>query len=327
MWRPTHINMTISLAIMLFLHTNVLYLFYIFTPFFAILPDLDHHRGYAKNKLWVRLPFKHRGFTHTLLFILLTILIINVWGFYFATDIISNDWFLLQNFFNYMLVEKWSSNLILFILLHWHLIGDFLTPEGVPYLYPIIKKRFAIPITKTSAEPGKYNITGEMYINFFFTIFNLAAIWYIILNFWNYQEAFVNFQESLKNTNQNAIIALFLLQAILSLYLFWADIKKTIANAKDFFVRIFKVLLFLLIGGGISWILLYWINNTEIFTWTAIENIIANYSLYINIIIIWIFGFIWLNLTRKYLVSISYSTSYLINSIYILTFTWLILLK
>lgn len=314
MWRPSHINMTIFIALMTFIKIGYFSIYFLFVPFLAILPDLDHHNSYWKRKLWFRLPFAHRWFTHSLWFILLVIFIINIIWFYFYWWLNNINSELFSNFYNYVFELKKIDNLILFILLHWHILWDMITKDKVRYFTPISNVRIWINLMSTSEWKDKYWTTKEMYINFIITILNILAIIFIIKNFWVYENTIKDFITTLSWYNKEILISIFLSQLIFSIYLFWIDIKKTITHFKDFLKRIIKVLLFVFLWILTSWLLIFLISILQLNIFETYNNL----QLIIYLIIMLIFWLFSLYLTKKYLISISYTTSYLINSIYIL---------
>ncbi|MGL4932802.1 MAG: metal-dependent hydrolase [Aeromonas sp.] len=95
----------------------------------ALLPDLDHPRSVLGQRLpWISKPlsrlFGHRGFTHSLLAVAIAI-----WG-------------LNQSLPPDTLPVAVKDALIIGYLSH--LLGDWLTPAGIPLLWPI-RRRFRLP--------------------------------------------------------------------------------------------------------------------------------------------------------------------------------------
>lgn len=100
----------------------------------SILPDIDHPKATLSQMFFplkiFGLIFKHRGFTHS--FLAMSLLI----------------------FFGHNNLHL-SATIGLGVGFFSHLIGDMLTPAGVPLFYPI-KRRFRMPITfRTSARTKK----------------------------------------------------------------------------------------------------------------------------------------------------------------------------
>ncbi len=95
----------------------------------ALLPDLDHPRSVLGQRLpWISKPlsrlFGHRGFTHSLLAVAAAI-----WG-------------LDQSLAPALLPTGVKDALIIGYLSH--LLGDWLTPAGIPLLWPS-KRRYRLP--------------------------------------------------------------------------------------------------------------------------------------------------------------------------------------
>ena len=91
----------------------------------VLLPDVDHPSStIGKRVKWLSYPvwafFGHRGITHSLLFPLLIV---------FA-----------GHYYNIAFMQWVALGVIL------HLLGDFLTPSGIPLLYPL-KTSYRAPIT------------------------------------------------------------------------------------------------------------------------------------------------------------------------------------
>ena len=95
----------------------------------ALLPDLDHPRSLLGRQLpWISGPlsrlFGHRGFTHSLLAVGL-----GIWGL--AQFQVSGP---LSGVMKDALIVGYLS----------HLLGDWLTPAGIPLFWPL-KQRYRLP--------------------------------------------------------------------------------------------------------------------------------------------------------------------------------------
>ncbi|MGL5288572.1 MAG: metal-dependent hydrolase [Aeromonas sp.] len=95
----------------------------------SLLPDLDHPNSLLGNRLrWISIPlsrlFGHRGFTHSLL-----IVAIMAWGLKLGLPTGSVPLGVTEG-----LIVGYVS----------HLLGDWLTPAGIPLFWPI-KRRFRVP--------------------------------------------------------------------------------------------------------------------------------------------------------------------------------------
>jgi len=329
MLRSTHVNMTLTvwLSTMIMSSSFSLHLFFVWI--YAILQDSDHHAWFFKNTFWFSLPFKHRWFTHTLLFILLVMLLINISIFshkmwYDVTQILSMD-----NIRNYIEGAK-IDNMFLLLLLHWHLLWDFLTQRWIPYLWPFFKWNIWLGIFTTGEKTG-WDLTGEMVLNFLFSIINIGLLTHIGINYDKYLNLIEPEIKQLQNWwDLNTILTFAVLQLIFVIFLFWNDIKNYIKNFHDFITRILKVLTFSAIWFWISFaiIFLLWlftINLTDVLAnitdWQlVIEWLNAYFSTFLTFSAIWYA----LYLTKKYIVSISSTISYMINVTYILFSLWLL---
>jgi inner membrane protein len=95
--------------------TSTLLLEYIVVMFGSLLPDIDHPRSTLGRKLpFLSYPinkiFGHRKMTHSILFV--------------------GAMFFLGDYFNFVIVEYLAIGAAL------HLLGDYLTPSGIPLFYP-----------------------------------------------------------------------------------------------------------------------------------------------------------------------------------------------
>lgn len=99
----------------------------------CLIPDIDHPKSFiGKRFTWLSIPifkiFGHRGFTHSLLSIILMIL-------FFDTR--KNNNIIPTDAFHAMIIGYLS-----------HIIGDMFTPLGVPLFWPY-KYKFKIPVLNT----------------------------------------------------------------------------------------------------------------------------------------------------------------------------------
>ncbi len=97
----------------------------------ALLPDIDHPRSIIGQQLkWFSVPvariFGHRGFTHSLLAVIV--------GWVLIQLKVSHNGFIPADVFHAMVIGYLS-----------HLLADALTPAGVPLLWPC-RWRFRVPL-------------------------------------------------------------------------------------------------------------------------------------------------------------------------------------
>lgn len=103
----------------------------------SLLPDIDHPQSIIGQRLkWFSVPvarvFGHRGFTHSLLAIIVSIILIQLK--------ISPTEFIPVDVFHAMIIGYLS-----------HLLADMLTPSGVPLLWPC-RWRFRVPLLKSQKD-------------------------------------------------------------------------------------------------------------------------------------------------------------------------------
>lgn len=113
------------------------------TLLFCLLPDIDHPNStIGKRVKWLSWPitllFGHRGITHSLSIVLV---------FLFCTYEYMTYWWVKYAFLGYML----------------HLLGDYLTPAGIPLFYPQ-KKCFRFPFTVRTGGVGEFIISMGLFV-------------------------------------------------------------------------------------------------------------------------------------------------------------------
>lgn len=321
MLRATHVNMTLTATLLYIISSGFFSIHCLYVSFYAIIQDWDHHKSFLTNYFKISLPFKHRGFTHTLLFVLLFILFINILGFSYNVY----DWnyeLLLSSFIEFFWTQK-VNNSFLFVMLHGHLLGDLLTKKGIPYLYPIYKWNIWLGLF-TTGEGQNGKISGEMYLNFWHTIANVYLFSYLAYNWADYSESFNN---TIWNIVQswwlNLILILVVLQMIFVFALFFNDMKRVSNYTKKLIKNTFKVLSLSFLVWLVWWIIVSLLTVLSIDLWIILKEItsgsvnIENLNNYVYIsLAVWAFIF-FLNMTKKYIVSMATSISYIINIFYI----------
>ena len=143
----------------------------------ALLPDIDHPKSWLGRRLpLLSLPlsaiFGHRGITHSLLAVV---------GVVWALQQALTQWNAIHH-------GHW----------HWvgvgvavgylsHLLGDFATHGGVPWLWPF-KKRFSLPLTFRS---------GSWFERMLFFAFGTGTLYLLILRFapWALHDALALWQQ------------------------------------------------------------------------------------------------------------------------------------
>lgn len=103
----------------------------------ALLPDLDHHHAPISQILFpiswlIRKKWSHRTATHSILFLIITTLLIVLF---------TNNLFIIMGIFTGILS---------------HLLMDMLNPTGVPLFYPFNKKKYRVAKVRTggNTEPA-----------------------------------------------------------------------------------------------------------------------------------------------------------------------------
>ena len=327
MLRSTHVNQTLTVWLATVILSMNFSIVMFFLPILAIIQDWDHHAGFMRKYFKIKLPFKHRGFTHTLLFILLLIIIINL-----VEYLILNWWNFNKEMILTFINENKTQNIFLFILLHGHLLGDFLTKRGIPYFFPLFNKNIWLGLFSThNSKDGKS--TGEMKLNFVHSIINIILLWYIWLNWGTFWPIIINSIDTIKNTNNYTIIlSLIWAELIFIIWLFWKDISSLSKYIKNIVISSFKFLFKTILLLSIFTLIYF----TIIYFWIDFNTIInkyfniAQYNINANLIILIIWAIIFLlqfykNL-EKNLFSISDIISYTINVIYIIIWLLLVIL-
>jgi inner membrane protein len=110
----------------------------IIAPFGALVPDLDHPKGYMSRGSWevvslaVRKTTTHRGWTHSLVGAVFFTVIAGVVFWYFKANL--------------------SYTIPFFIGYISHLISDSLNPTGVNWFWPKVKKKYKVGLIRTGSR-------------------------------------------------------------------------------------------------------------------------------------------------------------------------------
>lgn len=171
MLAPTHQNFgfTFGLTTLILLQISGIqpinlihtFIFFALVLLGSLLPDLDTPNSKLGRKLWpisfiLRLFFKHRTATHSILFVG----ILAVIGFT-----------LLYPLTNSLLISS-----ALAIGTSSHIIGDWLTSRGVPLLYPFIRKRYRSPLTFKTGSFTETVVSGMLvFVNITLFLFILLV--------------------------------------------------------------------------------------------------------------------------------------------------------
>lgn len=296
MQKATHINVGLTTTLLLIIKTTIYSIFYIFYIIFALIQDWDHSQGSLAQKFGISLPFKHRGFTHTLLFILLAQLGINL-GFIYLGN----------------LTLTFKDQIILFFLLHSHLFADIWTVWGIPYLWPIYKK----PITIPGISQFTTGTNGEYFFNLVITGINIFLIYYIISS-----EILQKIAKTIESTQTLVLsspkffFGTLILFFIFGIHLISTEIKEVSKNTIKLGKTIFKMILTLIIT-FISIIIVSFLIQHFIFPEINIMYFII-WTILLTIFSVFV-------LFNKHLEFISKSSSYIVNIVilaifFILTF-------
>jgi len=143
----------------------------------ALLPDIDHPKSWLGRRLpFISVPlaavFGHRGITHSLLAVVGV-----AWALYYALE-------------QWNLGAGWglaAAGVGVAVGYLSHLLGDFATHGGVPWLWPY-KKRFSLPLTFRS---------GSWFERMLFFAFGTGTLYLLTLRFapWALHDALALWQQ------------------------------------------------------------------------------------------------------------------------------------
>ncbi len=107
----------------------------------SIFPDIDEPNSYIGRRFYIiskifKKIFGHRGFTHSLFGLVVFVLLFYLFIFFFFSNFIIYPYFIIL-FFGIGYLS--------------HLIGDFITSNGIPLLYPFYNKRFSLSLFSTGS--------------------------------------------------------------------------------------------------------------------------------------------------------------------------------
>lgn len=232
MQKATHINVGWTTLLSLVLFTGSFSFIYLFYIFLALLPDLDHHQGALTKKLGIKLPFKHRWFTHTLIMCIL----VSIWLYYLASSL----WLATIGFISIL------------ILAHSHILWDLFTVSWIPYFWPVIKN-FRIPwisIVKTWSN-------GEWIFNLIVSFINLFLIYLVTVKY-NILEL-----QGLAETSKNILsstwllIGLWIWTFILGYHIVSSEIKYLKKNTTKMISVVWRNIIKSLANWIVIWSILY----------------------------------------------------------------------
>lgn len=236
MQKATHINVGLTTTLVSLLTLSQFNIFVIFYVLWSLLPDLDHWQSVLNRKFGIKLPFGHRWFTHTLLFIVLMCWLLNLIAHY--------AWITLTN----------KDQILIFILLHSHILADVFTVSSVPYLWPLIKQPIVIPwvsIFKTWTN-------GEFIFNLIVSIVNLCLVVYVLFG-WvltRMKDSIIQTQHFVSSSS-TTLVTTGIIFILLVIYVIWGEIrstKKYINTIGDTFIGLLSVFLTsVVISGIIGW--------------------------------------------------------------------------
>jgi len=292
MIKSTHINVWLTTSLLLIINTLTFNIFFIFYMIFSLFADLDHWQWSLNKKLKIKLPFKHRGFSHTLLFqIIITWLV----GYLFTS-------------LGYEVTK--IDYLIIFWLLLSHLLADIFTVSWFPFFWPLFKKRITIPwisVIKTSTK-------GEFIFNLLVTFFNLYLLFYIFSKGFYHQITWIDKTSNFVTSSIWIEIGIFI-----AFFLFWYHIiSSEIKNLKHDTKRLWKKFL------QISKNLVIWFIILSVISYLLQNNLFKDIPL-LNFILGSIILVIiqWIALFYKDIEFISKSSWYLVNIIVLIWYIFI----
>lgn len=226
-----------------FLLNPVFSIFYLLIPFLAILPDADHGQDSISKKLGFKIvPWKHRGWSHTIYF----------------PFVVIGLFYLLSHFFNLWLV-LWDY-IVLWIIIFSHTLGDIFTVSGIRPLYVPWMKNFIsnmkvkIPLATTwhSSEYIVLTIATSAFIFLLYKIFASGTI-----------NVFLDGYKTFMNNTELALFPVIFLSVTLLILLFFLG-KELLSFKENTFVILkyfFKLVGILLITGIVAFIVYYFLKG------------------------------------------------------------------
>lgn len=135
----------------------------------AILPDIDEPQSYIGRRLRLisnifKALFGHRGFTHSILSML-------IFGFIFYLSFVNTGIF--PFYYIWYFVIGYSS----------HLLGDLVTKSGIPLFSPFSSKKIALKFFATGSSGEKFVILGLLSVTIYFFIQIYPSSFYYIHSF------------------------------------------------------------------------------------------------------------------------------------------------
>lgn len=293
MQKATHINVWLTTTLLLIINTLSFNIFVLFYYIISLIQDADHWQGTFAKKFWFSLPFKHRGFTHTLLFIILLQGLINLlFTFWLWIPLLLLD------------------NIFLFILLHAHLFADIFTVSWLPYLWPFYNWNIKIPWISIFRTWTNW----EYFFNFVITLINIFLIYLFISGDYINRISWILETQNLITSSPLGIIITFILFILFSYHLVKVEFKNLKKDTKELWKKVINMIFNLIF----TWLFLF-------ISSIALQHFV--FPIYDLIYFLW-WAFLltltsWIIMFNKHLEFISKTGSYLIN-ILVIIFIFLI---
>jgi inner membrane protein len=146
----------------------------------SLLPDIDHTRSIIGKMVyplakWISVKFGHRTITHSLVFYLAVVALVN-----------GSEWLLLRS-------TSYTYTLLTAYALLSHLIFDMCTRQGIPFFYPFSSRPCVLP-ANPELRLRANDLRSEAVVFVVFCMLNLFSYDLMANGFWaSYNQKFLNY--------------------------------------------------------------------------------------------------------------------------------------
>jgi inner membrane protein len=146
----------------------------------SLLPDIDHTRSIIGKMVyplakWISVKFGHRTITHSLVFYLAVVALVN-----------GSEWLLLRS-------TSYTYTLLTAYALLSHLIFDMCTRQGIPFFYPFSSRPCVLP-ANPELRLRANDLRSEAIVFVVFCMLNLFSYDLMANGFWaSYNQKFLNY--------------------------------------------------------------------------------------------------------------------------------------